>query len=299
MSQIGIIIKRELSADLKTKSFWLATILLPILFVGFSFFIGFMMKDSDMTRQMANPVAPEPDEVSPLQAIGMIVGVFLSIFLMIYGSQIYNKVKTEKCNRIVEILATCVEGRTMMLAKVISVGIVGLIQVLSWIALCLVIAFGFVIVFNVDIPWHHLLDSRVIMGIIWGIVFFLGGYLFYGSLYAAAGALTDKDNENQAYMTILTFILLFSFYVGEFAVTHSDNAFVVFCSFFPFTSATIASVNAIAGTVPLWQSIASAVVLWIFAILTLSLSGKIYTSSLLLKGKKLGPKDLLTFLRTK
>lgn len=299
MSQLGIIIKRELTADLKTKSFWLATILLPIIFIGFSIFIGFMMKDSDLTRQMANPAAPEPDEMSPLQAIGMLVGVFLSLFLMIYGSQIYNKVKTEKCNRIVEILATCVDGRTMMLAKIISVGIVGIIQIISWIFMAGIIVIGVVVVFNVDIPWHYLSDSRVICGVIYGLTFFLGGYLFYGSLYAAAGALTDKDNENQAYMTILTFILLFSFYIGEFAVNHADNAFVIFCSFFPFTSATIASVNAIAGTVPVWQSVLSLIVLWAFAIITLSLAGKIYTSSLLLKGKKLGPKDLITFLKTK
>lgn len=299
MSQFSIIVKRELTTDLKSKSFWIATIVLPVLLVAFGMFAGFMMADSDMTRKLANPAAPEADDMSGMQVLGMLVGIFLSIFLMIYGSQIFAKVKTEKCNRIVEILATCVDGRTMMLAKVVAVGLVGLIQLIVWGLLIAVFATGIIMVFDVDFPWNYLTDSRLYMAAAWSVVFFCGGYLFYGSLFAAAGALTDKDNENQAYMTILTFILLASFYIGEFAVNHADSGFVIFCSFFPFTSPTVASVNAIASTTPLWQSILSAVTLWIFAFISLSLSGKIYTSSILMKGKQLTPKDIILFLKAK
>lgn len=299
MSPLSIIVKREYLLEVNRKAFWITTILVPLLFIVFSGFLGVMMADSEMTQKMANPAAPEPDDMSPMEIAGMFCGIFLSLFLMVYGAQIYSKVKMEKCNRIVEILATCVEGRTMMLAKIISVGLVGLTQLLLWFLLGGAFVLGLVIVFDVNIPYHYLADPRVYMILVWSVLFFIGGYVFYGSLYAATGAMTDKDNENQTYMSILTFVLLGSFYIGEFAVNHSSNAFVTFCSFFPFTSPTIASVNAISGGVPLWQSILSLVTLYIFAWLSLSLSGKIYTSSLLLKGKKFTPKDILTFLRSK
>ena len=146
---------------------------------------------------------------------------------------------------------------------------------------------------------EYLTDSRIYIGLLWSILFFLGGYVFYGSLYAACGAMSDKDNENQTYMTVITFLLLGSFYIGEYAVMNAGSPLVIFCSFFPFTSPTIAAVNSIAGTIPVWQSIISLVVLYAFAAISVSLSGKIYTSSLLLKGKRFTPKDILLFLKSK
>lgn len=299
MSQLGLIIKNEYLTDIKSKSFWIGTILVPMLFIAFSVFIGVMMEDSDTMQKMANPTAPDADDLSGTQVLGMLTGIFLAMFLMIYGAQIYNKVRKEKCNRIMEVLATCVTGRTMMLGKIISVGLIGFTQLIIWIGLILLGLFAIVTVFDPDIPWNELNDPRVYNALIWSILFFIGGYVFYGAIYAACGAMTDKDNENQGYMTLITFLLLASFYIGEFAVTHSSNGFVIFCTYFPFTAPTIATVNAVAGNVAVWQSLLSLLILYGFAALSVSFAGKIYTSSLLMKGKKFTPKDLLLFMKMK
>mgnify|MGYP001637688145 CR=1 FL=1 len=299
MNQLSLIIRNEYLTDVRSKSFWIGTILVPILFIAFGIFIGFMMQDSEATQKMANPAAPDPEDMTGLQVLGMLTGIFLAMFLMIYGAQIFNKVKKEKCNRIMEVLATCVTGRTMMLGKIISVGLLGFTQLLIWAGLIILGCITMVTVFNPDIPWDMLNDISVYMAIGWSILFFVGGYIFYGAIYAACGAITDKDNENQGYMTLITFMLLGSFYIGEFAVNHPSNAFVIFCSFFPFTSPTISAVNAIAQNVPIWQSIVSLVILYAFAALSVMFAGKIYTSSLLMKGKKFSPKDLLLFMKMK
>lgn len=299
MNQLKLIIKNEYLTDVRTKSFWIGTILVPILVLAFGIFIGFMMQDSDTMQKMSNPTAPDPDDLSGIQVLGMLTGIFLAMFLMIYGAQIFNKVKKEKCNRIMEVLATCVTGRTMMLGKIVSVGLLGLTQLLIWAALIFLGIFGVIMVFNPDIPWNELNDSRVYLALVWSLLFFIGGYILYGSLYAACGAMTDKDNENQGYMTLITFLLLGSFYIGEFAVSNPENPFVIFCSFFPFTSPTIAAVNAISQSVPLWQSILSLLVLYAFAFIAVSFAGKIYTGSILLKGKKFSPADILLFLKMK
>ena len=137
------------------------------------------------------------------------------------------------------------------------------------------------------------------MAFVWSIIFFVGGYIFYGSLYAAVGALTDKNNENQEYMTIITFILLASFYIGIYAVDNPTSSLTQWCSYIPMTSPTIAAVGAISGDMPIWQTLLSVIILYATAILSLSFAGKIYTSALLLKGKKLTPKDILIFLKSK
>ncbi|MDE6536701.1 MAG: ABC transporter permease [Muribaculaceae bacterium] len=299
MSQLGLIIKNEYLTDIRNKSFWIGTFLVPVLMAAFSLFIGFVLADSETSSKLANPAAPDPGELTGMQAMGMTAGIFLALFLMVYGSQIYGKVKKEKTNRVMEVLATCVTGKTMMLGKVISVGLIGLTQLLIWGAMIVFIMVGVVIIFSPDIPWDILSDPRLYIGLSWSFLFFLGGYLFYGAIYAACGAMTDKDNENQAYMTIITFILLGSFYLGEFTVTHPDNIFVIIASFIPFTAPTIAAVNAVAGSVPLWQSVLALLVLYFFAWGSIIMSGKIYTSSLLLKGKKFTPHDILLFLKSK
>lgn len=299
MNQLGLIIKNEYLTDIRAKSFWIGTILVPILFGAFSIFIGFLIEDSEATKKLANPGVPDPESMTGMQSMGMLCGIFLALFLMIYGAQIFNKVKKEKSNRVMEVLATCVTGRTMMLGKIISVGLLGLTQFVIWIAMIAFILIGLMILLNFSIPTEYLTDHRIYTGLLWSFLFFLGGYIFYGSIYAACGAMSDKDNENQVYMTVITFLLLGSFYIGEFAVTNSENPFVVFCAFFPFTSPTIAAVNAVASAVPLWQSLLALIVLYIFAGLAVSMSGKIYTSSLLLKGKRFTPKDILLFLKSK
>lgn len=299
MSQLGIIIKNEYLTDIRSKSFWIGTFVLPVLLVLFGIFMGYMMGDSPLMQKTSAPTADPMDDMSGMQILGMLMGIFLAMFLMIYGSQIFNKVKKEKTNRIVEILATSVSGRTMMLGKIISVALIGFTQIILWAISIILIVYMLVIIFSPDIPWKELLDVRVGMAFVWCILFFVGGYVFFGSLFAACGAMTDKDNENQSYMTAITFILLGSFYIGEFAVTNASNVFVTFCSYFPFTAPVIGCINAITGEVPLYQSILSLLILYFFAATAVALAGKIYTSSILLKGKKITPSDIILFLKMK
>lgn len=300
MSPLKLIILNEYKTDITAKSFWISTFIVPLICLIFGFIAGYLLIDSPAGALQESIVGTAEDEnITGLQIAGMMMGFFLTIFLMMYGSQIFTKVKTEKVNRIVEVMATAVNGRTMMLAKIISVGLVGLTQLLLWGILIGVIIVGLIIVFPVDIPWSHLLAAKYIMAPVWGLLYFVGGYIFYGSLFAAVGAMTNKNNENQEYVAVLTLILLMSFYVAQYAITHSSATFVMVCSFIPLTSPTIGAVNAITQAEPIWVSFISLLTLYLCAWITLSLSGKIYTSSILLKGKRFSLSDIITFLKTK
>jgi len=299
MSQLSLIIKNEYLTDLKSKSFWIATFALPIVMFGFGIFIGFLADDSNALKSVSNPITPDQESFTPEKLLGMMLGMFLAIFLMIYGAQIFNKVKTEKCNRIVEIISTCVDGRTMMLAKIISVGLVGLTQLLLWGIIILIFVSALIFIAGIDIPFDTLAQPWIWTGLAWSIAFFIAGYVFYGSMFAAVGAMTDKNNENQEYLSILTFILLGSFYIGMFAIDHTDSALTTWCAFIPFTSPVVGTVKIVSGESPIWMGALSLITLVGFASLVLAFSGKIYTSSLLLKGKKFSPRDIITFLKSK
>lgn len=300
MNQLTLIIKNEVRTDISSKSFWLSTLLVPVAMLAFGGFFGYLAAQSDTAMDVQENIAvsPDPESLTAVKVAGMVIGMFLTFFIMICGAMIFNKVKTEKCNRIMEILSTCVDGRTMMFAKIISVGIIGLIQMMVWGALIFIGLGVMLMVFPTAIPWEIFTDPTVWLTVVYTILYFFGGYVLFGSLYAACGAITDKDNENQAYMTGLTFLLLGAFYLGQFAVDNGDSALAIACTYIPFTSPTVGTINAVTGVISWWEVLISLVVLYASAAIAVVLSGKLYRSSMLLRGKQFTPKDIITFLRT-
>lgn len=297
--QLKLIVKNEYLTDIRSKGFWITTILMPLIMGAFGIFIGFLAQDSDALRSLSSPASDNMDNLTGLQIMAMMTGMFLTLFIMVFGAQIFNKVKAEKSNRIVEILATTVDGRTMMFAKIISVALIGITQMLLW-GLILFVTLGVVFAaFLPEISFGFLYHTDVWTVLIFAILYFIGGYLLYGSLYAATGAMSDRNNENQEYMTILTFLLLGAFYIGQFAVDNSASEFSLWCAMIPFTSPSVGLISYTAGSINLWQTILSLAILYVCAFISISFSGKIYRSSLLLMGKKFTPRDILTFLKSK
>lgn len=300
MSRLKDMIKMEYSMDIRTKSFWISTLLVPVFMVGFGALIGFLADDSDAMKMFSRNTAPTPDEdITGMQALGMLAGIFLIMFVMVYGSQIFNKVKTEKCNRIVEVLASCVPGRTIMLSKVISVAMTGLTQILIWLVLIIGVVVIVLTFLPVPVPIGDLFQWKVVSALIIAMLYFIGGYLFYASLFAAAGALTDRNNENQGYLSLLIMTLMVSFYIGIYATDAPGEPLAVVCLYLPFTSTSVGAVQTIGGIIPWWQTLISLLVLYGSGIFSTILAGKIYTSALLLKGKKFTPRDILVFLKAK
>lgn len=300
MEQLKIIVSTEYLTDIRSKSFWISTFVVPIVIILFGGVLGVLMAESDtFTKTMSElPTQPDSEEMTAAKAVGMMAGIFLTFFLMIYGAMIFNKVKTEKCNRIMEIICTSVPGKTLMLGKILSVGLTGLTQLLIWGLLLFAGVTIFFLIFGFDVPWDYLTAGKTYLAITWTILYFVGGYVLFGSLFAACGAITDKDNENQAYMTIITFILLGAFYLGEFAVDNGDSTLAIVCSYIPFTSPTVGTVAAVSGAAPIWQTATSLAVLYVCSFFCVAFAGKLYRSSMLLKGKQFTPKDIITFIKS-
>lgn len=300
MNQLSLIIKREYFNDIRSKSFWISTFLFPIITLSFGIVVGLLMEDSETLRsfgELNNGGAAEKD-LTGLQIMGMMMGILLVIFLMVYGTQIFQKVKNEKTNRIMEILATCVDGRTMMIGKVISVGLIGLTQLAVWGILIIGGAAIMISFFSPELI-GYLGKGSVWIGVLWGILYFIGGYMLFGSFYACIGAMTDKDNENQGYIVIITFLLMASFYISQYTIDNPNSALALWCSFIPLTSPGIGAVGSITGNLVWWQSIISLIILYASAFISISFAGKIYTSAMLLTGKTFSLKDIAIILKAK
>lgn len=305
MNKLKLIIANEYKTAVGRKSFWIMTFVFPVLMVAFGVIMGFLMSESDSTTSIMDSIndstglTPDEESMSAAKAVAMMVGVILTMAMLICGSQIMQMVRQEKTNRIMEFLATCVPGRTMLTAKIISVALITLTQVALWGILIIFFVAGLMFVFDFSIPWEVLLHPLFWKSVMWTLLYFIGGYMMFSSLFAACGALTDSNNENQQYLSVLMMFVLAAMYIGMFAVDHPTSVLAQVCAYFPLTSPVVGAVNAITGEVPLWTTILSLVVLYACAYGSIVIGGKIYASSMLLKGSSITPKAIVAFIKSK
>lgn len=130
------------------------------------------------------------------------------------------------------------------------------------------------------------------------IVYFIGGYVLYASIFAAIGSSVDNEQDTQQFMVPITLLLLFAFYAGFYSVNNPDGPLAFWCSFIPFTSPIVMMVRIPFG-IPLWQNLLAIVILYGSFLLISMLAAKIYRVGILMYGKKPTIKEIMKWIRYK
>jgi ABC-2 type transport system permease protein len=134
--------------------------------------------------------------------------------------------------------------------------------------------------------------------LVWGLVFFLGGFGLYASLQAGAGALIPRMKEAGAANFIAMIPLLFGYIVGLLATLAEvgDAALPIILSFFPFTSPVVMIMRLTDGSVPLWHLLVSAGLLYASAYLALRAAAAMFHAHNLLSGQPFSVKRYITVM---
>jgi ABC-2 type transport system permease protein len=128
------------------------------------------------------------------------------------------------------------------------------------------------------------------------IFFFLGGYLLYGSLFAAVGSAVDNETDTQQFMLPITIPLILAIIVMINAINSPQGPIAFWFSIIPFTSPIVMMVRIPFG-VPYWEIALSMGLLVLTFMGTTWLSGKIYRTGILMYGKKVNYKELWKWIR--
>ena len=253
--------------------------------------------------------------------IGMVFTIIIYMFIMMYGAMVMQGVMEEKTNRIVEIMVSSVRPFDMMMGKIIGIGFVGLTQVFIWCLLTVVmVSVGSVFMgLNggaqdvsvmqaglqqgvADMPGvaggmlSNLHSFNFVEIVTYFVLFFVGGYLSYASLYAAIGSAVDNPEDAQQFLTPMMMILIFAVYAGIYSVPNPDGPLAFWCSFIPFTSPIVMMIR-IPYEIPFWQILLSLGLLYTSAIFFIWISSKIYRVGILMYGKKPNFKELARWLK--
>lgn len=219
----------------------------------------------------------------------IMVALFFAAF-MTSSSMLFNSIGKEKENRIIEVLLLSVSPRQLLAGKTLGLGFAGLLQTTVWLG-------AIYISFNLGGSTLSLPDNFVfpIDILIWGLVFFLGGYGLYASLMAGAGALVPRMKEAGVANFIVMFPLFFGYVFGLMAplADAADSAFLVFLSMLPLTSPVVMIMRLTNSVVPLWQPLFSALLLFITAYFALRAVAAMFHTGNLLSGQPFSLKRYL------
>lgn len=174
-------------------------------------------------------------------SMGLMYVIFM--FIIIYGVRVMRSVLEEKNNRVVEIIISSVKPFELMMGKILGVTLVALTQFVVWIGMsvasALVLNTGFsnmqkqlpaggedMSQLNIQQVFtevsHGLLELNfpLIIGVF--IFFFLLGYIFYSSIYAAIGSAVDNETETQQFTLFAILPLTLGMY-GSFTVMNNPD----------------------------------------------------------------------------
>lgn len=267
--------------------------------------------------------------------LSMVLGIFIFLFITMFGSMVMTAVVEEKTSKVVEVLISSVKATELMFGKIIGVALVALTQFFLWIVLSIVLlSAGMGIIapkmmdtvdaqsivaglpegtnqFDAMTAVLSQSDSELgdVVGTLAGlnigqlvlyfIVFFVLGYLLYASLFAAIGsAAVDNENDTSQLQMPVTIPLMIAYFIALYAYNAPDSAVALWGSMIPFTS-PIVMLARIPFGVPGWQILLSIGLLVVTTMACAYLSAKIYKVGVLMYGKKTTFKDLWKWLKQK
>jgi len=232
--------------------------------------------------------------------VGMVFTFLIYMFIFVYGAMVMQGVMEEKTNRIVEVIVSSVKPFDLMMGKLIGIGLVGLTQFAIWAIVLLGVSFSGVF-FSGRLGMFQKISElfeavNMLQICFYFMLFFVGGYLMYASLFAAIGAMVNSQEDTQQYMMPITILVLFAFYAGFFSAQNPDGPLALWTSLIPFTSPIVMMVRVPFG-VPWWQMLLSVALLAITVILIVKLAAKIYRVGILMYGKKPTYGEIVKWLR--
>ncbi len=249
--------------------------------------------------------------------VGFGSGILIYITMFIFGAMVMRGVMEEKTNRIAEVIVSSVKPFQLMMGKILGIAAVGLTQFFLWIVLIMILstAIGAFVPhelmqqageMNKNMPMGgnsamamKLMDiKQTVSNVNWSLIiscfvfYFLGGYLFYASLFAAIGSVINEDpQEAQSLMLPITMPIIFAFIIMTSNLNTPDSTIMVWASMIPFTSPIVMMARIPSG-VPWQQLVLSMALLIVGFLFTTWLAAKIYRTGILMYGKKASWKEM-------
>ena len=255
--------------------------------------------------------------------LGLVLGMMLYMFLIIYGSMVMTSVIEEKGSRVLDVLVSSVNPFQLMMGKILGVASVAVTQIAIWgVLICglgatvlpaLMPADVMQAVEAVQAGQMTALDAELdadmlsalsiatdvgglVMMFVWLLLFLLGGFLFYSAMFAAVGSAVDSIQDANQLQTPITMPIILALILAMSVFNDPNSSLAFWGSVIPFTSPIVMMARIPFG-IPTWEIVLSLVLLYTSVVAMAWAAGKIYRVGIFMHGKKPSLKELLSWIK--
>ena len=250
--------------------------------------------------------------------MGLVLGMLLYFILIVYGQQVLQSVIDEKQTRVLDVMVTSCTPFELMMGKILGIAVVAALQIIIW-AVLIIGASAFVMPLvmggtdvnammaaaqNVPDPETLSLVSKFtnvsyLAGLFLELLLYIvGGFLFYASMYAAIGSAVDTPQDAAQFNGIIMMPVIVAIMVMMSVMNDPNSDLVFWCSMIPFTSPIVMMARIPFG-IPTWQVAVSLVVLFLSFMAMTWIAARIFRVGVFMHGKKPTWKDLGAWIKMK
>lgn len=223
--------------------------------------------------------------------------VLIFVLVIMYGQWISQGVVEEKASRIMEIMINAATPRDLLAGKVIGIMVTAIMQIVPITLLAGMIASNQKLIGGwLGVPENKLFDIDL-AGIAWSSIgwfslYFLLGFLLFGSLYAGVGSLVSRQEEVSTAVAPMTTIMMVGYFAAFASLGSPDGMIARVAYLFPGTSVFVALVRLLLGNPQPWEIAVSILGLIVAIVLAMLLAARLYKVGVLLYGQTPGFKSL-------
>ena len=242
--------------------------------------------------------------------LGIILGMLLYMIIIIYGQMVLTSVVEEKASRVIDVMVTSATPFPLLMGKILGIAAVAVTQIAIW-AILVISASKFLLpaLMPADAAASGDAMLTAILGTIgdagylamiftYMLLFIIGGFLLYASLYAASGSAVDSVQDGQQFNSIIMMPIIISIIVMMSVFNDPNSPLAVWSSMIPFTSPIVMMARIPFG-IPTWEIILSLVLLYATFLLTTWLAAKIFRVGIFMHGKRPSWSELWQWVRSK
>ncbi len=241
---------------------------------------------------------PETGEVIPPEseiaafAMPYVFALLFMMSLFFTSGYLLQGVSEEKENRLIEILLSSVSARQLLTGKVIGLGAAGLIQIVIW----LISSVALLAIASLFISLPEGLTIPIGL-IIFGIIYFILGYLLFGILMTTLGSIGSTARESSQWTMIIVMPAVAPLILISLFINNPDHVIFTVFTLFPLTAPVAAIMKLSIGAFPVWELLLSITILTASILVAMWLAARVFRTFLLMYGKRPSFREIRKYIR--
>jgi ABC-2 type transport system permease protein len=223
-----------------------------------------------------------------VRRIGVPLGftMLLLISILMSAGALIQGVSEEKENRVIEVILSSIDARSLLLGKLLGLGAAGLLQLAIWLTMALVPA-------AMLIAGLALSPAIVILC----LAYFVLAFLLYGTLITATGVIGTNAKDMQQYGMFWSIGSAIPMFFLELLLRDPGGTTARILSYFPLTTAVTMMIRIGSGSVSWWEIPLTLGILAASVWIALRFAARIFRTGLLMYGKRPSVVEVFRWMR--